>query len=171
MLMVLATNSSATSSQTTGAREDVEHVGRQAAAGDPADARADRLDRDHHRPGQHHRPKQAEAGLRAGLRIGGDAAGVVVGGAGDDARAEALGEVFQGHGHRKRRRLGRGCPPVMKARFAPRQLGRKSPHPARRSADRDLPGELRQRFYGLAVAVPRSATAFVTSRTAALLAR
>ena len=50
------------------------------------------------------RPDEGEAELRARLRIGGDAARVVVGGAGDEARAEAGGEALArrlgGHGGR-----------------------------------------------------------------------
>ena len=104
ILMVLATNSSATSTPTHRPREDVAHVRRQAApVTRPMRALID-LDRDHQRPGQHHRPKQAEAELGAGLRIGRDAARIVVGGAGDEARAEALGEALQGQGERERLR-------------------------------------------------------------------
>ena len=63
-------------------------VGGQPLAGDAADARADRLDRRHQRIGQRHRPQHVEAELRAGLGIGGDAAGIVVGDAGDQARPQ-----------------------------------------------------------------------------------
>ena len=63
-------------------------VGGQPLAGDPADARAHGLDRRHQREGQRHRPQHVEAELRAGLGIGGDAAGVVVGDAGDQPRAD-----------------------------------------------------------------------------------
>ena len=45
--------------------------------------RADLLDRRHQRAGEQHDPAHRVAELRAGLRIGGDAAGIVVGGAGD----------------------------------------------------------------------------------------
>src|SRR4051812_40703600 len=65
-------------------------VGGEAVAGDAADARADHLDADHERRGEKHRPEQAVAVLRARLRVGGDAARVVVRRAGDEARAQAL---------------------------------------------------------------------------------
>jgi hypothetical protein len=69
------------------------HVARKAAAGDPADVRADQLNRDHERVGKQLRPTQAEAELRAGLGIGGYAAGVVVRGAGDQAGAHYVAEL------------------------------------------------------------------------------
>jgi hypothetical protein len=56
----------------------------------PADLRTDKLDRRHQRIGQRHRPKHVEAELRAGLRIGGDAARIIVGGTGDEARTQLL---------------------------------------------------------------------------------
>ena len=59
-----------------------------ALAGDPADARADLLDRHHQREAEQHHPAHRVAELRAGLRISGDAARIVVGGAGDQSRAE-----------------------------------------------------------------------------------
>src|SRR6266513_5407874 len=64
------------------------HVRRQAVPRDPPDARADDLDADHQRRREQHRPEQAVTELRAGLRIRGDAARVVVGGAGDQPRPE-----------------------------------------------------------------------------------
>ena len=70
----------------------VADVARDAVAGDAADARADDLDADHQRRGQEHAPQHAEAELRAGLRVGGDAARVVVGRAGDEPGAEAIEE-------------------------------------------------------------------------------
>ena len=60
-------------------------VGGEATAGDPADARADRLHRDHHRQGDHHGPQQAKARPRTSLGIGRDAARIVVGRSGDNA--------------------------------------------------------------------------------------
>ena len=60
-----------------------------ALAGDAADARADLLDRHHQREAEQHHPAHRVAELRAGLRVGGDAARIVVGGAGDQSRAES----------------------------------------------------------------------------------
>ena len=50
------------------------HIAGEAAPGHAADLRADHLDRAHQRIGQEQRPAEAVAELRAGLRIGGDAA-------------------------------------------------------------------------------------------------
>ena len=63
-------------------------VGGQAAPRNAADARADELDRDHQRQRQRHGPQHRVAELRAGLGIGGDAAGIVVRRAGDQAGAQ-----------------------------------------------------------------------------------
>ena len=63
-------------------------VGGEAFSGDPADPRANRLDRRHQRKGQRHGPEHVEAVLRARLGIGGDAARIVVGDAGDQARPD-----------------------------------------------------------------------------------
>jgi hypothetical protein len=65
----------------------------EAFAGDEADARRELLDAYHQRHRQEQRPDQREAELRAGLRIGGDAARIVVGRAGDEPRAETAGEA------------------------------------------------------------------------------
>jgi hypothetical protein len=46
--------------------------------GDAADPRADFLNRGHQRPGEQHYPSHVVAELRAGLRIGRDAARIVV---------------------------------------------------------------------------------------------
>jgi hypothetical protein len=70
------------------ARETRPDVGGQAPPGDVSDARADDLDRDHERQGEDHRPQHGEAELRAGLGVGGDATGIVVGGTGDQAGPE-----------------------------------------------------------------------------------
>ena len=59
-------------------------------AGDATDAGADRLNRDHQRPGQHDRPEKSEARVGACLRVGRDAARIVVGGTG--LYLKALGE-------------------------------------------------------------------------------
>jgi hypothetical protein len=48
-----------------------------------ANLRADHLDRAHERIGEHERPPQGIAELRAGPGIGGYAAGIIVRGAGD----------------------------------------------------------------------------------------
>ena len=69
------------------------HVAGEPAAGHAADLRADLLDRAHQRIGEQQRPAEAVAELRAGLGIGGDAAGIVVGGAGDQAGAEHVDEL------------------------------------------------------------------------------
>ena len=71
------------------ARRHLHHVGSEALAGDPPDQRAHELDRDHERDGEEDRPQQPVAELRAGLRIGRDAGWIVVGRAGDQARARA----------------------------------------------------------------------------------
>ena len=70
------------------ARRELHDVGGEALAGDPADPRADQLDRDHERRGEKHRPEQAVAELRAGLRIGRNARRIVVGGAGHQSRTQ-----------------------------------------------------------------------------------
>jgi|HubBroStandDraft_6_1064221.scaffolds.fasta_scaffold19372_4 hypothetical protein len=77
------------------AGKDLRHVRRESAARHPADAGTHRLDRDHHRPSQYDGPKQVEARLGAGLRIGGDAARIVVSCPGDYAGAEALEQASQ----------------------------------------------------------------------------
>ena len=69
-------------------REMGADIGGKPVAGDATDACADDLDADHQRRGDQYRPQHAVAELRAGLRIGRNAAGVVVGGAGDEAGAE-----------------------------------------------------------------------------------
>jgi len=53
---------------------------------------ADELDRRHERIGQYHRPQKVKAELRACLRVGGDAARIIIGCASDEARAELLEE-------------------------------------------------------------------------------
>src|SRR5262249_12083280 len=59
-----------------------------AAAGHPADARADQLDRRHQGIAEQQRPAEAVAELRTGLGVGGNAAGIVVGSAGDEPGPE-----------------------------------------------------------------------------------
>ena len=71
-------------------------VGGKALAGDPPDLRAHGLDRGHQRVGQWHRPQHVEAELGARLRIGGNAARVVIGHAGDETRTKPRqGMLFQ----------------------------------------------------------------------------
>ena len=70
------------------ARRQLHHIGGEALAGHPADPRTHQLDRDHERRCQKHRPEQAVTKLRPGLRIGGNARRVVVGGAGHQSRTE-----------------------------------------------------------------------------------
>ena len=74
-----------------------------AVTGDAADARADDLDADHQRRREKHAPQQAEAELRARLRIRRNAARVVVGGAGDETGAEPLEEILEALDHVCRR--------------------------------------------------------------------
>ena len=69
-------------------------VGGKSLAGDPADARAHGLDRGHQREGQRHRPQHVEAELRARLGVGGDAAWIVVGHAGDKPRPDPRQRVL-----------------------------------------------------------------------------
>lgn len=77
------------------------HAGREPAACDITDACTDDLDRGHQRQREHDGPQHRVAKLRAGLRVGGSAAGVVVGRPGDHARAQlahALAQAqFQRH--------------------------------------------------------------------------
>ena len=90
ILIVLATSSSATTPCSSQPRIVPAQVAGDAVAGRPADPGADLLDRRHQRIGEQQRPADAEAELRAGLAIGGDAAGIVVGGAGDEAGPQRL---------------------------------------------------------------------------------
>ena len=93
MLIVLATTRRPDQRHGQPARAHLVDVLRQSVARGPADPRREHLDADHQRPGQEQRPDQRIAELGAGLRVGGDAAGVVVGGAGDEPGAEAGGEA------------------------------------------------------------------------------
>src|SRR5260370_19042376 len=63
-------------------------ITRDAFAGDSANSGADLLNRHHQGIAEQHRPRDREAELGAGLAIGRNAAGVVVGCACDKARAE-----------------------------------------------------------------------------------
>jgi hypothetical protein len=69
------------------------HVTGESAPRHAPDLGADHLDRAHQRIGQQQRPTEAVAELRARLRIGGDAAGVVVGGAGNEAWPHDIGKL------------------------------------------------------------------------------
>ncbi len=83
-----------------------------ALAGDAAYARADFLDGRHQRKAEQHHPAHRVPELRAGLRVGGDATRIVVGGAGYQTGAEpaeqprarratggaALGDAGRQHG-------------------------------------------------------------------------
>ena len=89
-LMVLAMNSSASQAMHQPARHHLAHVVGQPLAGDAADQGADHLDRHHQREGEQQGPEQVEAELGAALAVGGDAAWIVVGGAGDQARPQLL---------------------------------------------------------------------------------
>ena len=77
------------------ARAELADVGGQPLPGHPADPRRQHLDADHQRRGQEQRPDQREAELRARLRVGGDAARIVVGGAGDEAGPEPARQVLR----------------------------------------------------------------------------
>src|SRR5665213_232353 len=68
-------------------------IPRDSAAGDSTNSRADFLDRAHQRQREEHRPKQAVAILGAGLRVRGDATGIIVRCAGDEAGAQSLQEA------------------------------------------------------------------------------
>ena len=59
-----------------------QHAGQiagEALARHPRDAGADQLETGHEGQGEHHRPQQAKAESGAGLRIGGDAGGIIIG--------------------------------------------------------------------------------------------
>ena len=88
--------------------------------GGAAHARADLLDRRHQREAEQHHPAHCVAELSPGLGVGGDAARIVVGGAGDQPRAKAAeqplvrcavvspapGDARRQHGNRVMRSLG-----------------------------------------------------------------
>ena len=117
---MLATSSSADDDPQQPARIMLADIAGDALAGDPADAGADLLDRRHQRPGEQHDPGHAVAELRADLRIGGDAARIVVGCAGDQpgpekgqepapARRARAPMVRDPPGERSRDPRARGC--------------------------------------------------------------
>ena len=88
MLAVFAATRRKTSARTSQRGARLHHIGGEPLAGHPADPRTHQLNCDHERRCQKHGPEQAVAKLRAGLRIGGDARRVVIGGAGHQSRAE-----------------------------------------------------------------------------------
>ena len=69
------------------------HIAGEALAGNAANLRADHLNCAHQRIGEQERPGQGVAELRASLRIGGYATGIVVRGAGDEAGPHNVGEL------------------------------------------------------------------------------
>ena len=86
-LSVLAVSSSPTTAHSTiGGKSRLMLAARPRRVTQPM--RADELDRDHQRQRQRHGPQHRVAELRAGLGIGGDAAGIVVRRAGDQAGAQ-----------------------------------------------------------------------------------
>jgi len=84
----------------------IAEVARDAVPGDAADARTDDLDADHQRRRQEHAPQHAEAELRTGLRVGRDAARVIVGRAGDESGAEPLEKLLEALDHGRHRATG-----------------------------------------------------------------
>jgi hypothetical protein len=73
-----------------GLGKDISDILRQAAAGHPADLRADKLNGSHQRIGQDHRPEHIEAELGSRLGIRGNTAWIIVSSSRDEARAELL---------------------------------------------------------------------------------
>ena len=71
-------------------RQSLRDIAGKSAAGLPAEIAADDLDRRHERQRQQHAPGEREAKLRAGLRIGGDPAWIVIGGSGGQPGAESV---------------------------------------------------------------------------------
>jgi hypothetical protein len=88
MLMVLATNRLATSDNLLW--QDFAEILGQPAPRHPPDVCTDELNSRHQRVCQHHGPEHIEAELRAGLRIGGDAAWIIIRRSGDEARSQLL---------------------------------------------------------------------------------
>ena len=72
------------------ARENRFHVRGQSPTGDATESRADHLDADHQRVRENHGPQHLEPELRARLRVGRDAAGIVIRSPGDEARPDLL---------------------------------------------------------------------------------
>lgn len=70
------------------ARVEVAQVRGDALIRSAPDAGTDLLDHGEHRKGEEHGPGKTETELRTGLAVGGNAAGIVVGGSGDQPRPE-----------------------------------------------------------------------------------
>ena len=88
MLIVFATTSNATSPIEGGRRQLLGKIAGKAPTRLPADGRADDLDRNHEWQGEEHGPAEREAELRACLRVGRNAARVVIRRSGDKAGPE-----------------------------------------------------------------------------------
>ena len=71
-------------------RKDPAHVGRKPVPGDASDPGADHLHRGHQRVEEKHDPEHVDPELRARLRVGGYAAGIIVRCPGDQSRAQFL---------------------------------------------------------------------------------
>src|SRR5271170_1649379 len=89
-------------------------IGGQPAAGNAAEAGTDHLDSYHQRVGHHHGPQQTIAELRAGLRISGNAARIIIGRTGNETGSElpdplVLAESFQLSQHRRINSATRCC--------------------------------------------------------------
>ena len=69
-------------------------IGRETFAGNPPNTRGQHLDANHERGGEQQRPDQPKPELGAGLRVGGNAAWVIIGGTGDKAGSEPANKVF-----------------------------------------------------------------------------
>ena len=94
ILMMFATSSSRHDRVQQPGRIVLCDVRGKAFAGHPTDARADQLNSHHEREGEERRPQNRIADACPDLRIGGDAARIVIGGAGDQARTQASPEWF-----------------------------------------------------------------------------
>ena len=80
-------------------RKMLAQAGGQTVSGDPSHLCADFLDAAHQGIREHHGPQHAQAELAAHLGVCGDAAGVVVGGAGDDAGTDQSQQAAPGDAH------------------------------------------------------------------------
>ena len=69
------------------------HIAGQPAPGNPANLRANDLNRTHQRIGEEKRPPQRVAKLSASLRVSRNSAWIIVRRAGDEARTEDVGEL------------------------------------------------------------------------------
>ncbi len=123
--MMLATSSRPDDAARQPARIMAAQIAGDAEPGNAADARADLLDRRHQRIAEQQGPGEAVAELRADLGIGGDAARIVVGGAGDQAGPHDLQQL------RPLRLLDR----IRRRNIRWQHFGDR-PHERRKSADR-----------------------------------